>query len=133
MICMQTLKLFCCEPLEDIEGYAEAMADTERTWTCHHWLEFGATMDELKELGLYYNRPAKELILVPNEYEHCKLPHLGRRRTKEWNENLSKAMMGHTGHSNKGYRWTDEQKKHARESKIGKHRVYRPDGSYYMA
>ena len=80
-------KRFCKEP-EKIENYEKALADNFKGWECHHrlqtWTSDGErrlvniSAAELKALGMYYNRPASELIfltvsehrLLHNEGEH---------------------------------------------------------------
>lgn len=58
-----------------IENYAEAAADPDETWVCHHRRELvpdRKTIAELKEMGLYWNRPPEELIFLRNA-DHAKL------------------------------------------------------------
>ena len=65
----QKTKHFCCEPLENIENFQEAVNDKTQQWCLHHRLEIGEdyenTEEQLKMMGLYYNRPACELIYLP--------------------------------------------------------------------
>ena len=66
-------KRYCKEP-EKIENYEKAKKDNFKGWHCHHRLEthnsdgerrlVNISMDELKALGMYYNRPAEELIFL---------------------------------------------------------------------
>ena len=66
-------KRFCKEP-EKIENYEKAKADNFKGWRCHHRLEthnsdgerrlVDITPDELKALGMYWYRPASELIFL---------------------------------------------------------------------
>ena len=61
-----------CKDYKNIENYQKAKADNFKGWHCHHrlqtWTSDGErrpvdiSMDELKALGMYYNRPASELI-----------------------------------------------------------------------
>lgn len=70
------------EEKELVENYNLALADNFRGWQRHHRLEthnsdgekrlVEISPAELKALGMYYNRPAKELIWVTNA-EHIKL------------------------------------------------------------
>lgn len=67
--------LICSIP-KFIENYDEAVADTSQIWHCHHRLETHfsdgtprpvnaqLSRDELIALGMYYNRPPKELIFL---------------------------------------------------------------------
>ena len=61
-------KNFCCEDLSLIENYYKAIADTTQTWECHHRGEIlpcgRFSRDDLKKFGLYYKRPASELIFL---------------------------------------------------------------------
>lgn len=66
-------KRFCKEP-EKIENYEKALEDKFIGWQCHHRLEthtsdgerrlVDITADELQALGMYWNRPASELIFL---------------------------------------------------------------------
>ena len=67
---------YCRNP-ELIENYDLAIADETKTWICHHRLEKDYTEDELRAKGMYFNRPAEELIFVENEKVHRNLPHKG--------------------------------------------------------
>lgn len=76
---IRKVKRYCCEDISSIENYAAAVADKENVWECHHRLEDkGISRDELKTLGLYYKRPASELIFLTKE-EHLKLHNKGNR------------------------------------------------------
>lgn len=73
---------FCCEDISLIENYDKAINDNTQVWQCHHRLEThyengerrinepDLTAEELESKGLYYNRPAKELIFLTNQ-EHA--------------------------------------------------------------
>ena len=70
-------KYFCSEDVSNIENYEEAVNSPEK-WHCHHRLELDEnghrlnTREELKEKGLYFNRPASELIFL-KATDHLKL------------------------------------------------------------
>lgn len=69
----RTIYAFCNEDITKIENFNEAINDRTQVWECHHRLEteLGKTADELRELGLYDNRPASELIfLTKSEHSH---------------------------------------------------------------
>lgn len=63
---------YCREAIELIENYAEAYDDEFKGWHLHHRFEthfsdgtrrtVDISMDELKSMGMYWNRPADELI-----------------------------------------------------------------------
>ena len=83
MICEGTAKKFCCEDLSLIENYDKAIADTTQTWDCHHRGEVlpcgRFSVDDLKKFGLYFNRPASELIFLTHS-EHTRLHTKGVQR-----------------------------------------------------
>ena len=66
-------KCFCKEP-EKIENYEKAKADNFKGWQCHHRLEthtsdgerrlVDISQKELEALGMYWYRPASELIFL---------------------------------------------------------------------
>ena len=63
---------YCCEDISMIEGYEVAISSPKR-YDLHHKLELiatggvvNATKQDLKDWGLYYNRPADELIFLPH-------------------------------------------------------------------
>lgn len=78
MINSYTAKLYCCEDIALIENYHQAIADQTRMWDIHHRNECddeGKTLfthKQLKEMNLYYNRPASELMFVTRSM-HWKL------------------------------------------------------------
>lgn len=63
-------KCYCCEDISLIENYHQAIADKEKMWDIHHRRECDEngktlfTSKQLKEMNLYENRPASELIFV---------------------------------------------------------------------
>ena len=84
-------KKYCCEDISLIENYDKAVNDTTQTWCCHHKLEIELLKkpSELIEMGLYFDRPASELIFLTRS-EHIKLHNLYREYTDEWKEKLKK-------------------------------------------
>ena len=70
MINEKCAKCYCSEDISLIENYQQAIADQTRMWDTHHRRECdenGRTLfthKQLKEMGLYLNRPASELIFV---------------------------------------------------------------------
>ena len=78
MINEKRVKCYCSEDISLIENYHEAIADEKRTWDIHHRRECDAegrtlfTHKQLKEMGLYLNRPAAELVFVTRSM-HWKL------------------------------------------------------------
>ena len=78
------------EQIEQIENYDSAKKDNFKGWCIHHRFECvetggkvirTATAKELQELGLYYNRPASELIFLTVS-EHTSL-HNRNRNNKD--------------------------------------------------
>ena len=78
MINENKAKRYCSEDISLIENYYQAIADEKRTWEIHHRRECddeGRTLfthKQLKEMNLYYKRPAEELIFVTRS-THCKI------------------------------------------------------------
>lgn len=70
MISIESAKRKCCEDISLIENYQEALNDKNKIWVCHHRLELHPdntlrfTHKSLKKLGLYFHRPARELIFL---------------------------------------------------------------------
>lgn len=79
MINKKALKRYCSEDISLIENYEKAINDKTQTWHCHHHLEIelSCSFNKLKELGLYYHRPASELIFL-TKAEHSKLHKIGK-------------------------------------------------------
>lgn len=78
----QRMKAYCSEPLENIENYDKAIADKEHMWHCHHRLEVQGQFRNSKELlercGMYWDRPANELIFLRMD-EHRRLHAVGNK------------------------------------------------------
>lgn len=98
---LYNLKKFCCEEISLIENYNEAVNDTTQIWDCHHRkeIELNKKVQELIDMGLYYNRPASELIFLPHN-EHLRM-HMKIRWqlnpiifTDEFREKMSKLRKG---------------------------------------
>ena len=104
-----------CKDYENIENYDKAKVDNFKGWDCHHRLEtwtsdgerrqIDITVAELKALGMYYNRPANELIFL-RKGEHTalrkvsletrnKLSDIGKNISEETRKKLSMASKGH--------------------------------------
>lgn len=126
-------KRFCKEP-EKIENYEKAKADNFKGWHCHHRLEthnsdgerrtVDITAAELKALGMYYNRPASELIfLTSREHKslHSKEKHymLGKKFSEETKKKMSEAHKGRVSW-NKGKKFSEETKNKMSEAHKGK-------------
>lgn len=111
MISERHVRNYCRDDISKIENYEQAVNDTTHTWVCHHkdeckLLPSGIivlrTMEELKEIGRYYNCPANELIFLTNS-EHWKLHHKFGSidynkvalKTKEAMKNVSKDKLAY--------------------------------------
>ena len=91
-----------CKDYKNIENYEKALADNFKGWHCHHRLEthnscgerrlVDITRDELKALGMCYNRPAEELIFLTSS-EHNAL-RKGRHLSEEARRKVSDAKKG---------------------------------------
>ena len=129
-------KCICSTP-ELIENYDKAIADTTQTWVCHHRLEthtsdgilreIEISDEELKSLGVYYNRPPEELIFMTRS-EHRKLHKSGSFKkghsvdkqkisetTKKAMENVDmKSIMRFWSENNK-YKVQEQRKKNLQD------------------
>lgn len=94
MIGNSAAKTFCCEDISHIENYNEAVNSNE-LYCCHHRLEIQddkiLSVQELIDMGLYYNRPASELIFMKYS-EHSTLH--GKNRKPESLKRISEKMKG---------------------------------------
>ena len=91
-------KKYCCEPLELVENYAAAKADNFAGWCIHHRREIQpdgtrVSAKELIDQGLYFGRPASELIFIRNG-EHTTLHHKYKVISAETHQKLSEAAKG---------------------------------------
>lgn len=85
-------KQYCCQSIEKIEGY-DKMLKSSKEWCCHHRREIydNKSRKQLIDEGLYYNRPASELIFLTQKKHrslHAKHP------TDEAREKKSAAFTG---------------------------------------
>ena len=113
------MKKYCCENTELVENYQLAKTDNFKGWVIHHRLETHVstgekrivelTRFELDALGMYYNRPASELIYLTRGQHntiHKKgkpcVGNIGSHRSDETKEKMSKV--------DKSYMQTDAYK-----------------------
>ena len=133
-----------CKNYQDIENYEKAKKDNFKGWECHHRLEThtsdGERRDvdishkELIALGMYYNRPASELIFLtikehnaykkgkPKSEEHKKKlreANKGKPKSEEHKKKLSEAKKCEKNPMY-GKKHSDEAKKKMREAHKGK-------------
>lgn len=95
MICITTMKRFCCEDISRIENYELAAADQTQTWHCHHRREISEqkSRKQLIAEGLYWKQPAEELILL-TPAEHLRLHSQGKHLSSETLAKRSAALTG---------------------------------------
>ena len=94
---------YCCEPLEQIENFKAAEAESFVNWVVHHRAEIlpcgKFSVNDLMKFGLYLNRPASELIWLRHE-EHIamhKTGHkflLGKHKSAETRKKMSISLKG---------------------------------------
>lgn len=125
MIGLKYMKKFVREgELEKIENYEQAINDKENMWVCHHRLEltldgeFANYKKDLIRMGMYYNRPAFELIFLKKS-DHMKLHSHVQPCSKATREKLAKLMIGTKG-LRCGAKLSDETKEKLRQANLGK-------------
>ena len=98
MINFRNAKRFCSEDISNIENFEQAATDTSEVWDIHHRLEETTPKNKLIEAGLYFKRPAKELVFLTHQ-DHLQLHTtfnyyhngmLGRHHSEETKAKLSK-------------------------------------------
>ena len=97
MISEYTAKKYCSEDISLIENYELAVNDTTQTWDCHHRGEVlpcgRFSPNDLKKFGLYYKRPAAELIFL-TPVEHHRLHFKGVPKSESTKKAISEALKG---------------------------------------
>lgn len=89
------LKKYCKDDYTKIENFALAQQDNFDGWVCHHRLEltinneYAHSAKELKRLGMYYDRPYYELILMRKK-EHKRLH--AKHRSPETKKKVKEKM-----------------------------------------
>ena len=105
---------YCCESLELVENYASAKADDFQGWDIHHRGEIlpcgRFSTDDLKKFGLYWNRPASELIWLRHD-EHIAMHSSGNSHAKG-------------NKSNKGKHLSEETRRKLSEAKRGENHPF---------
>jgi hypothetical protein len=111
MISEKYAKEFCKDDITKIENYEKAISDPTQTWHCHHRLEltldgeYAHSIEDLKRLDMYYNRPYFELIFLQGpEHRHLH----GKTRSAETIAKISEAKKSTT--------LSAEHRAHIRES-----------------
>lgn len=123
-------KLYC-KKYQDIENFEKALKDNFKGWHCHHRLEthnsdgerrlVDISAAELLALGMYYNRPASELIFMKHS-EHKSLHFSGSGNPMRNEESRNKDSEAHKGEKNPFYgkKHSEEARKKISEGNKGK-------------
>lgn len=144
---MRKFEKYCCEDLSLIENYEKAKADDFKGWHCHHRLEtdndcFRPTRQQLIDNGLYYDRPASELIFMKvgdhralhmkkdyevdkgifskEAFEKISKSMTGKHKSKEHKKKLSESLKGQPNLALKGKHLSEEHRKKLSEAHKGK-------------
>ena len=139
----------CNTSIDNVEGFDPEILESDRGWVLHHRLEledkFGNPRDEevsawvLMRLGLYYNRPASELLWV-RKGEHATM-HNKLRKREAWNKgktniyddetrkNISDTLKEY--YKNNPKTVSEETKKKMSESNKGKPHPWNKEYGWY--
>lgn len=100
MIDIRRARQYCYEDISRIENYDKAIADKEHIWHCHHRAEVlpcgNYSVVMLQTYGLYWNRPASELIFLTHS-DHRKLHMVGNRNHMYGKRGKDSTCFGRTG------------------------------------
>lgn len=121
--------ILCSEDLSKIENYNLAINDETQIWHLHHRLETHfsngderpanarISMKELIELGMYFHRPAEELIFLTKS-KHMSIHKAGQtfNHKEKTKEKIGKSNKGKL----KGKHISESHKRHISESTKGK-------------
>ena len=121
-----------CKNYQDIENFEKALKDNFKGWECHHRLETHTpdgkrrgediSHKELIALGMYYNRPASELIFLPRSehdaYRKGKSPwNKGKQLSEETRRKIAESQKGNKNAL--GYKHSEEARRKIAESHKG--------------
>ena len=93
MIDEKEARKYCKDDISKIENYELAIADTTRTWQCHHILGEILTRQQLLEHDFYYDVPPCMLKFV-TKAEHNRLHKKGKHPSEESRKKMSEAKKG---------------------------------------
>ena len=86
---------FCKDDISLIENFDKASKDPSECWVCHHRMEirpdYNNSVEELKAMGLYFHRPAGELVFMKSG-DHSSLHN--RNRSSKTKAAISKGLVG---------------------------------------
>lgn len=129
-------KRYYCKDIENVENFEKAKADNFKGWHCHHRLEthtsdgerrlVDISQKELKALGMYYNRPADEMIfLTSSEHNAFKKGKYTGENNPMYGKHHSAESKNKNSYSHKGKHFSEETKNKISEAKKGeKHPMY---------
>ena len=106
-----------CKNSENIENYQKAKADNFKGWCCHHRKGVDIPTEELKALGMYYNRPPEELIFLTRS-EHTSLHQKGEKNNM-YGKHHSDDANKKNSEAHKGKHHSSETKKKIAEAMKG--------------
>ena len=118
---------FCKDSLDQIENYQQALAEGFKGWCIHHRLEIQqdkrVSRQELKSNGLYYGRPASELIFM-RFGEHSAMHNAGNSHAKgsksKKGQHLSAETRKKISEASKGKHLSEEHRQNLSEAAKGK-------------
>lgn len=90
---LKSVKRYCMDPIDEIEGWFRAETQPGKFVLHHRLEEQGYSRKELISKGLYYNRPAEELVFLTRS-EHQSLHAKSENLSKETREKQSEAKKG---------------------------------------
>ena len=118
MIDEKEARKYCKEDISKIENYELAIADTTRTWLCHHILGEILTRQQLLDHDFYYDVPPCMLKFV-TKAEHNLLHKKGKHPSEESRKKMSAAHKGKSS-PRKGVTLSDETRRKLSEVRKGK-------------
>ena len=121
MINREKVSKYCNDDISLIENYDKAMSDDTQVWHCHHRGEIlpcgRYSYKTLKKYGLYYKRPASELIFMLG-CDHISMHKKGSFHSEESKRKISENNWM------RGKHWSEEHNRRVSEALIG---IPRPD------